>query len=721
MELWMATKSFVFRFADIEVREREFTLAKAGEVVPVEPKAFRVLLMLLRNPGRLISKQELLEAVWGDAAVTENSLARAVALLRKLLGDEVRTPRFIETVATIGYRFIGKVEALEDTPEIAPLFPMETEGDIGNQANPTPAPMPAAEVVARSASSGRWKFAWLAVGVAVAVSAIWFLRRPLPTPQVTEYVPITHEWQKKGVVGTDGSRVYFAWDNEQHPVAEVAVGGGKIEPIPIALPNPSLCDVSADGSALLICSEDRDQQSLWSLQVPGGSLRRVAGGRFWDAAWSPDETTVAWLTPDGEVYAMKSNGTGAHRLAASVNAKSPSPSDDLAWSPDGKRIRFTASDGRIWDMFADGSRLHPLLAGWHASARLCCGRWTSDGRYFFFLMREPFTNPLLPASQIWVMDERHALLRRALSEPVPLTSGPTRWSRAVAAKDGKRIFADGLILRGELVRFNAHSGRFELWLGGISAEFVAFSPDGTSVAYVTFPDGILWRANRDGSNPVQLTSSPFYPMNPRWSPDGSRILFGSATPAGNWRSYTVAVQGGSPQLVLPADTEDETDPNWSPDGRRIVFTSGEWGRGKSHQVLKILDLASNRIVTMPGSLGMWSPRWSPNGRYIAAMVKNGGISIFDVKTGQWHELQRGEQNYPTFSSDSRYVYFLDLFGHGVYRVPVTGGDPQRIVDLKEFRYTGSINLWMGLDPNDTPLLIRDAGSDEIYALTLEEK
>ena len=110
----MANKSFVFKFENIEVREREFCLLKAGEVLAVEPKAFRVLLILLRNPGKLIAKEELLNAVWGDAAVTDNSLARSVALLRRLLGDETRSPRFIETVATVGYRFIGKVEALED-------------------------------------------------------------------------------------------------------------------------------------------------------------------------------------------------------------------------------------------------------------------------------------------------------------------------------------------------------------------------------------------------------------------------------------------------------------------------------------------------------------------------------------------------------------------------------------------------------------------------------
>src|ERR1017187_10297823 len=110
----MANKSFVFRFSDVEVREREFSLTKAGEVLPVEPKAFRVLLALLRNPGKLIGKEELLNAVWGDAMVTDNSLARSVALLRRLLGDETRNPRYIETVATVGYRFVCPVEVMED-------------------------------------------------------------------------------------------------------------------------------------------------------------------------------------------------------------------------------------------------------------------------------------------------------------------------------------------------------------------------------------------------------------------------------------------------------------------------------------------------------------------------------------------------------------------------------------------------------------------------------
>jgi DNA-binding winged helix-turn-helix (wHTH) protein len=107
-------KCFVFRFADVEVREREFLLIKAGESIPVEPKAFRVLLYFLRNPGRLIPKDEILSSVWNDTAVSDNSLTRSIAQLRRVLGDDSREPLYILTVPTVGYRFLCDVGAEED-------------------------------------------------------------------------------------------------------------------------------------------------------------------------------------------------------------------------------------------------------------------------------------------------------------------------------------------------------------------------------------------------------------------------------------------------------------------------------------------------------------------------------------------------------------------------------------------------------------------------------
>jgi len=152
----MANKSFVFRFDDIEVREREFTLVKAGQVLTVEPKAFRALLFLLHNPQRLISKEELLNGVWGDAAVTEGSLTRCIWLLRSVLGDDVRSPRYIETVATVGYRWMCKLEVLE-----------EDSGNVERARESTSALPASAPGAARSTKP--WKMAIGALLVALLV------------------------------------------------------------------------------------------------------------------------------------------------------------------------------------------------------------------------------------------------------------------------------------------------------------------------------------------------------------------------------------------------------------------------------------------------------------------------------------------------------------------------------------------------------------------------
>ncbi|HYW40493.1 MAG TPA: winged helix-turn-helix domain-containing protein [Terriglobales bacterium] len=736
----MGNKSFIFCFADVEVREREFSLIKGGEAFPVEPKAFRVLLILLRNPQKLITKEELLNAVWGDAAVTENSLTRSIALLRRLLGDDIRNPRYIETVATVGYRFVSKVEVSEEAAgdlEATGKTNGRSEGDfVGTLANGEIAEDAANPVgqIDRGAgytgkslmqASGRrnrpskWALSGavlLAVGLAAAA---WYLRRPLPPPRVSEYIKITHDGHPKDIAGTDGSRLYLNRIYDPQRIAEVAISGGEIVQVPIALPLPWIHDVSPDGSTLLVTSSDGDQWSLWNVQVPAGTLRRLlTDARVVSAAWSPDGKSVVYST-NGDLYMIRSDGTGTHKLAAAGGLQ-----NELSWSPDGSKIRFSR-DNRLWEMSSDGTGLHPLLPGWHTSVSQCCGRWTPDGKFFVFLSRGGFYayNGFVDASQLWALDERRSLFRQAHTDPVQLTSGPIRWNTPIPSKDGTKIFAHGVILRGELDRYDAQSGRPQPYLGGISADQVTFSRDGQFVAYVTFPEGILWRANRDGSRPVQLTDSALYPLNPSWSPDGSQILFCNYDSKGHVGAYVISSQGGTPRPLLPEDREGQSDPNWSPDGQKILFSALE-KFGAFDSVLRVLDLASHQVMTVPGSEGAWSAQWSPNGRFILAMSagRTGGMKIFDFEMQRWTALRAGDSDFPTWSSDSQFIYFLLPYDNpGVFRIRASGGDAERVVDLKGFRYTGAFTLWMGLDPTDTPMLLRDVGTDDIYALTLEER
>lgn len=107
----------VYRFGEFRFDVDEFRLSRAGAPLPVEPKALHLLLYLLQNRNHLLRKQDLLDHVWHEATVTDNALTRVVAVLRRVLHDDRRVPRFIETIPTAGYRFIAAVTVIEESSE----------------------------------------------------------------------------------------------------------------------------------------------------------------------------------------------------------------------------------------------------------------------------------------------------------------------------------------------------------------------------------------------------------------------------------------------------------------------------------------------------------------------------------------------------------------------------------------------------------------------------
>jgi len=377
--------------------------------LPVEPRAFRVLLILLRNPQKLLPKDELLTAVWGDTAVSENSLARSIALLRRLLGDEARDPRFIETVATVGYRWMCQVEVSEDGSGKLDSTGMEN-GPREEDFVETPSHREIAEAAARSdigavnrGQNGKQTDAqrdrlkrWLVPGALLVVGlavAVWYLRRPLPPLRVTgEYVQITHDGHLKLLVGTDGSRLYFTRKDFPQPLAQVAISGGEIASIPTTLPGPFLQDVSPDGSSLLVSSFDGGQEKLWSLQIPAGSLRQLLTDvGVNSAAWSPDGKSVVYSTGNNDIYVVRSDGTGMRKLA-DVGGFATT----LSWSPDGSRIRFF-KERRLWEIIL-GRIGSARIAAWLAPLVPAMLR-TLDSRRQFLRFPPPDSNPWQPSAR----------------------------------------------------------------------------------------------------------------------------------------------------------------------------------------------------------------------------------------------------------------------------------------------------------------------------------
>jgi Tol biopolymer transport system component len=513
---------------------------------------------------------------------------------------------------------------------------------------------------------------------------------------------------------SDGLRLYFSElkDGDGYSVlAQVSSIGGQTVAIPSPFANAQVLGISPNRSELLVSSRLTalgQKAPLWTLPVLGGSPRRVGDLVARDAAWSPDGQRIVYAN-GSELYLAKSNGTESHNLV-----KLAGEPHWPRWSPDGGRLRFTLRDTKtastsLWEVASDGKHLHPLLPGWSNPAAECCGSWTPDGKYFVFKS----SHNEKPA--IWAIREKEGFLRKLSDQPVQLTSGPMNFGGPAPSQDGSKLFVVGEHLRGELVRYDARTQQFVSYLSGISAEGLEFSKDGEWVAYVTYPEGNLWRSKVDGSQRLQLTFPPLQVYQSSWSPDGKKIAFAAHAPGRPKKVYVVSSQGGSPQQLMPEE-QDELGPNWSPDGNSLVFGVGT--RNTGNREIQLLDFKTHHVSTLPGSEGLFSPRWSPDGRYLSALPSDQQkLMLFNVRTQQWQELANLDINMPRWSRDGKYIYFLNLPPDqpALFRVRVGDQRLERLASLKGFQRSGP----MGLAPDDSPLLTRDISTQEIYALDWE--
>ena len=389
------------------------------------------------------------------------------------------------------------------------------------------------------------------------------------------------------------------------------------------------------------------------------------------------------------------------------------------------RLRVTVvnqNGSNIWEIAPDGTRLRQLITGWNASPAECCGSWTPDGRYFIFQSSRG------GVANIWAMREAGSLLQRVDHEPVQLTSGPTNTFRPLPSADGNQIFVQTIQPREQLVRFDTTTRDFQPFFPGaqadIQASSVDFSKDGRWIAYVNYLDGTLWRCRLDGSERKQLTYPNLSVQMPRWSPDGSKIAFMAQNPGQPWQVYIAGASDGALERPAP-DQRDQADPTWSADGSSLAF-GGQAVFEKdapSVNAIRILDITTHQLSVLPGSQGLWSPRWSPTGRHILAMSNDGNkVLVFDFTTRAWTEMAQMSLGYPQWSHDGDAVFFL---GHPkgtdkIFRVRLSDRKMEAVVDLKDFHPAQSkVGTWVGLAPDDSPLMMRDAGTQDFHALTLQ--
>jgi Tol biopolymer transport system component len=581
-----------------------------------------------------------------------------------------------------------------------------------------------------SARQKRWTYLGAAVVSAIvgALTLFW-LRAPLPPPRVLSATQLTNDNLPKDLVVTDGPRVYFVETvNERGLLSQVSASGGEINRIPTPFANNVLLGVSPLRSELLIGSHSggfltSGALPAWIVPVPAGSSRRVGDLNVTAAAWSRDGQQLAYALGT-DIYLGKWDGTKSRKLVSTSGL-----CWDLQFSPDAKHLRLTTRRGAnfafsLWEVGIDGHGLRPLLDSFHQDPGECCGKWSADGRYYFFSALHN------GRSDIWALREKAGIFRPAAPHPLPITTGPLSYFSPAPALADDRLFVIGEQQKAQLQRLDTKSEQFVPFLNGISAGEIDFSRDGKWVTYVSYPDYFLWRSRNDGSEKLQLTYAPVNTSMPRWSRDGRQIAYLCSVPGTPPKACIISADGGASQEIQMDDQHWPDDPQWAPDGKSLTLALYPAGfistRPQDFSVVQ-LDLQTKKISTLSGSEGMLGPRWSPDGRYIStfsADTKN--AMLLELSTGNWSTLATGTVlQYPNWSHDSKYVYFEDLGAEGpeIDRVSVATRKKETVTLLKGISRVSMLDSgdvpWNGVAPDGSPLIMRDVGNRELYSIELE--
>ncbi|HSY01222.1 MAG TPA: winged helix-turn-helix domain-containing protein [Acidobacteriaceae bacterium] len=727
-----------FRFGLFEADAESGELRKSGIRIRLQAQPFRVLICLLERPGEVVTREEIQQRLWGNDTIVDfdHSLGTAINKLRESLGDSAENPRFIETLARRGYRFLAPVTVVNGHPMLAPAqSDVDFAASLTGLAPPLAHPETAADSEkaqrARGQSGGRLAFAALAGCALLAggyIAGIWGRANYTPPPRVTQVTfsgrvgPGDLLFESFAGTATDGSRLYFSEiENGRGVLAQALIADGEtgVLPLPDELAGPSLGDISPDGSRLLLRNHlaTAPEQALWVVSTIGGAARRIPVIVAHDATWMPDGQRILYATGD-DLYIARDNGSDNHKLVTL-----PGRAFWLRWSPDGTRLRLTLLNSEthttaLWEVASDGSGAHMLLQDWNNTpAAECCGSWTQDGRYFVF------QSARTGDSNIWAIPE-HGGFFGGPAAPIPITNGPLDYRGPITERNGRRTFFVGLDSQSELLRYDRSASLFVPDSGGLSnAKRVEFSRDGNWVAWIRQDDGSLWRSRADGTGRLQLTGRPMEVFMVHWSPDARQLVMMARQPGKPWKMYTVDADGGHLQEVLNED-RSEADPDWSPDGKQLVFgrLPDLMAEASQPKAIYLVNLATKAVTTLSESNGFFSPRWSANGKTIAALsIDQKKLMVFDVATQRWHLL--AEQNIadPAWSHDDSAIYFHDFAqtDQPIYRAVVATGKVERVADLHDLRSANVVDYrFAGLAPGDVPLVSARMSTANIYAADL---
>jgi Tol biopolymer transport system component/DNA-binding winged helix-turn-helix (wHTH) protein len=706
-------------------------IRKNGTRIRLQEKSLRVLAMLIERPGQLVGRDELRKRLWPEDTFVdfETGLNTAVSKLRDALCDSAEKSRYIETIPRRGYRFAVPVEFVRPDQE-------QSAASVANPVERTatlpPVVAPSAETEAVKAdgvsdeieriraSRLGWIRGTIVCAAVVLVSAIWWLT-PLPNPSLSDIFLVTQTGRLDFQVrpATDGARLFYVQRNQDHyDLAQASVNGGDEQLLEAPFPNTLIWDVSPDGTKYLITSfvQRGEPAPLWIWSATGGRPVRVGDIISGSATFSPDGKKIVYHIGH-DLLTANIDGTEGRKLASFENDEPDSP----VWSPDGGKIRFNRNNAirdthEIWEIGVDGANAHPILPGWEASPKQFGGTWSPDGRYFLF------SDGPMPGARLYTLREEGPWWRRHPRGPFLLASEASgAWSPLVG-RNGKTVYFYASHEMSDLQSLDVGTKQFSTLLREKHPAMLSVSRDGQFVAYVHAETGLLWTSRIDGSSSLQIPTPGVRVSFPRLSPDNREIVFTALKFGAPYDVEVISASGGVARSILP-DSSGMGDPDWSPDGTALVMERtlplpATGGKGQT-STLALVNLKTSRITNIDGSADMHLARWSPDGRYIAAVSSDRGeLLLFDIASNHWSRLAEGKTiSYPVWSFDSRQVFYQDVRSPGqpVLSVSPEGKTPTVVTSFDNLQNGTWRCVFVGLSSPGNPLIAFTRGVADIHA------
>lgn len=658
----IAEEQPVFQFGVFELNSRTGELRKHGIKLKLQDQPLQILTLLLEHAGEVVTRSDIQKRLWPENTYVDfdNAINSAIRKLRDALGDSPENPRFVETLARRGYRFI--------TPVVRPSVHSRHE-EAQSSARP-----------ARAANK-KLPLWWIAcafifVLVLLGIALRWRLAlthggpdTPLPA------VPLTGNrgYEAFPTLSPEGARVAYSWEETEKQKPNIYVkliGQGD----PIQLTSSTEGDYapawSPDGRSIAFLRR-RGASHAAIIIIPsiGGQERELSNIAFdtgqifrYRRSYEISPPFLAW-SPDGR-WLLSLEKKPSHAAASIVRISIETGSKrtltfpsirtfgdgSLAVSPNGKLLAFTRTIGLFERDIYIVSLSEDMLP--HGEPK----RLTFDNKEIDGLAWTPDGHSLVFSSKRSGRRELWKMPAQAAGQPVRLNAAGDDPRNPAVAREGRHLVYSHSVGNAHTWRMalqGEHRGQTQILISSTRLDGLAkYSPDGQRIAFESNRSGYdeIWTSQADGSHLVQLTAFRAWAGSPRWSPDAQKIAFDSNV-AGNWDIYVIGAHGGQPVRLTRSDS-NEYRPSWSQDGKWIYYCST---RTQPRQIWKIPATGGAEVQV------------TKHGGYVAFESVDGKDLYYNNEQGLWKmPVQGGDETMvlpslidAEFAPTKNGLYFVD--------------------------------------------------------------